>query len=65
MNVCALLDASPHKVNAQETIEIGKQYDFLVLFTSTPGFQGDIKLAAAMKEEVGKIPGIEPGARAL
>src|ERR1700757_294659 len=44
-----LLDASPHKVNAQETIEIGKQYDFLVLFTSTPGFQGDIKLAAAMK----------------
>ena len=44
-----LLDASPHKVNAQETIEIGKQYEFLVLFTSTPGFQGDIKLAAAMK----------------
>ncbi len=44
-----LLDASPHKVNAQETIEIGKEYEFLVLFTSTPGFQGDIKLAAAMK----------------
>jgi len=44
-----LLDASPHKVNAQETIEIGKQYEFLVLFTSTPGFQGDIRLAAAMK----------------
>src|SRR5580698_758544 len=44
-----LLDASPHKINAQETIEIGKQYEFLVLFTSTPGFQGDIKLAAAMK----------------
>src|SRR6201996_5872686 len=44
-----LLDASPHKVNAQETIQIGKEFDFLVLFTSTPGFQGDIKLAAAMK----------------
>jgi hopanoid biosynthesis associated radical SAM protein HpnJ len=44
-----LLDASPHKVNAQETIQIGKEYEFLVLFTSTPGFQGDIKLAAAMK----------------
>lgn len=44
-----LLDASPHKVNAEETIQIGKEYEFLVLFTSTPGFQGDIKLAAAMK----------------
>ena len=44
-----LLDASPHKVNAAETIQIGKEYEFLVLFTSTPGFQGDIKLAAAMK----------------
>jgi hopanoid biosynthesis associated radical SAM protein HpnJ len=44
-----LLDASPHKVNAAETIEIGKEFEFLVLFTSTPGFQGDIKLAAAMK----------------
>ncbi len=44
-----LLDASPHKVNAAETIQIGKEFEFLVLFTSTPGFQGDIKLAAAMK----------------
>ncbi|MFZ0793685.1 MAG: cobalamin B12-binding domain-containing protein, partial [Candidatus Korobacteraceae bacterium] len=44
-----LLDASPHKVDAHETIQIGKDFEFLVLFTSTPGFQGDIKLAAAMK----------------
>ena len=44
-----LLDASPHKVTAEETIKIGKDYEFLVLFTSTPAFQGDIKLAAAMK----------------
>ncbi|MGD0973729.1 MAG: hopanoid biosynthesis associated radical SAM protein HpnJ [Candidatus Korobacteraceae bacterium] len=44
-----LLDAPPHHVSAEETIEIGKQYEFLVLFTSTPGFGGDCKLAAAMK----------------
>ncbi len=44
-----MLDAPPHHVSAQETIEIGKDFDFLVLFTSTPGFQGDIGLAAAMK----------------
>jgi hopanoid biosynthesis associated radical SAM protein HpnJ len=44
-----LLDAPPHHVSAEETIEIGKQYEFLVLFTSTPGFQGDMKLATRMK----------------
>ena len=31
-----LLDAPPHHVSAEETIEIGKQYEFLVLFTSHP-----------------------------
>ncbi|HJX82908.1 MAG TPA: cobalamin-dependent protein, partial [Candidatus Angelobacter sp.] len=45
-----LLDAPPHHVTAEETIELGKQYEFLVLFTSTPGFPGDIRLATKMKE---------------
>ena len=45
-----LLDAPPHHVSAEETIELGKQYEFLVLFTSTPGFPGDIKLVTKMKE---------------
>jgi hopanoid biosynthesis associated radical SAM protein HpnJ len=44
-----LLDASPHHVSAEETIRIGCDYDFLVLFTSTPGWKGDHKLAEAMK----------------
>ena len=44
-----LLDAPSHHVSSQETIELAKQYEFLVLFTSTPGFPGDIKLAEAMK----------------
>jgi len=44
-----LLDAPPHHVSAEETIRIGKDYEFLVLFTSTPGWQGDQKLAEAMK----------------
>ena len=43
-----LLDASPHKINWQQTVEICKDYEFLVLFTSTPGFPGDIRLANAM-----------------
>lgn len=44
-----LLDAPSHHVSAQETIEIAREYEFLVLFTSTPGFPGDIGLAKAIK----------------
>ncbi len=44
-----LLDAPSHHVSAEQTIELSKQYEFVVLFTSTPGFPGDTKLAEAMK----------------
>jgi hopanoid biosynthesis associated radical SAM protein HpnJ len=44
-----LLDAPPHYISAEQTIEIAKDYEFLVLFTSTPGFPGDIGLARAIK----------------
>jgi hopanoid biosynthesis associated radical SAM protein HpnJ len=44
-----LLDAPPHHVSAEQTIAIAKEYEFLVLFTSTPGFPGDIGLAKAIK----------------
>jgi hopanoid biosynthesis associated radical SAM protein HpnJ len=44
-----LLDAPPHHVSFEQTVELGKQYEFLVLFTSTPGFEGDVKLVTAMK----------------
>jgi hypothetical protein len=33
-----LLDAPPHHVTAEETIQTCKDYELLVLFTSTPGF---------------------------
>ena len=45
-----LLDAPPHYVSAEQTIEIAKGYEFLVLFTSTPGFPGDIGLAREIKK---------------
>ncbi len=45
-----LLDASPHKINWQQTIEICKDYEFLVLFTSTVGFASDVKLIRKIKE---------------
>jgi hopanoid biosynthesis associated radical SAM protein HpnJ len=45
-----LLDAPPHYVSAEETINIAKQYEFLVLYTSTPGFPGDIRLVKKIKD---------------
>ena len=45
-----LLDASPHKITAQQTIDIARDYEFVVLFTSTAGFQSDLRLAREMKQ---------------
>ena len=45
-----LLDASPHKVSPAETVQIARDYDFVVLFTSTAGFQSDLRLAKEMKQ---------------
>jgi hopanoid biosynthesis associated radical SAM protein HpnJ len=50
-----LLDAPPHHISAEQTIEIAKDYEFLVLFTSTPGFPGDIGLSKAIKAANPKI----------
>jgi hopanoid biosynthesis associated radical SAM protein HpnJ len=44
-----LLDAPPHGVSPEETIKIASDYDFVVLFTSTPGFNSDVRLAEMMK----------------
>jgi hopanoid biosynthesis associated radical SAM protein HpnJ len=45
-----LLDAPPHGVTPEQTIEISKQYDFVTLYTSTPGWKNDLKLAEMMKQ---------------
>lgn len=44
-----LLDAPSHHVSAEETVNIARDFEFLVLYTSTPGFPGDIQLAQAIK----------------
>src|SRR6266478_2922262 len=44
-----LLDASPHKVSWKETVKIAGDYEFLVLYTSTVGFESDLKLIREMK----------------
>jgi hypothetical protein len=50
-----LIDAPSHHISAEETIDTAKQYEFLVLYTSTPGFPGDIRLAERIKEANPKI----------
>ncbi len=45
-----LLDASPHKVSFAQTVQLARDYEFLVLFTSTVGFQSDLRLIRQMKE---------------
>ena len=45
-----LLDAPPHHVSFDQTVDMLKQYEFLVLFTSTPGLPGDIELAKRAKD---------------
>ncbi|HXX22917.1 MAG TPA: hopanoid biosynthesis associated radical SAM protein HpnJ [Terriglobia bacterium] len=45
-----LLDPPPHKITAAETVRIARSYDFVVLFTSTVGFDSDLGLIRRMKE---------------
>ncbi|MBP9020619.1 MAG: hopanoid biosynthesis associated radical SAM protein HpnJ [Syntrophobacterales bacterium] len=44
-----LLDAPSHGISPEETTEIGKAYDFAVIFSSTAGFANDVRLAEMMK----------------
>jgi hopanoid biosynthesis associated radical SAM protein HpnJ len=46
-----VLDAPPEKVNQAQTVAIAKDYDFVVLHTSTPSFKMDVRTAEMMKAE--------------
>ncbi len=45
-----LLDAPPHHYTVQQTIDEAKNYDFVVLHTSTPSMRMDVRTAEAIKE---------------
>lgn len=51
-----LLDSSPHRITAADCVRMARDYEFLVLFTSTVGFDVDVKLVRRMKE-------VNPGLR--
>src|SRR5437588_807161 len=44
-----VLDAPPHKISIEQTVEQGKNFELLVLYTSSPGFHVDVKIAEVMK----------------
>ncbi|MHB8287247.1 MAG: hopanoid biosynthesis associated radical SAM protein HpnJ, partial [Caulobacteraceae bacterium] len=44
-----LIDAPPHNQSLQDVLDITKDYDAVVMHTSIPSFQSDVKTAEAMK----------------
>ena len=45
-----VLDAPPHGVSIEQTVAQAKDFELLVLFTSSPGFHVDVKIAEMMKD---------------
>jgi hypothetical protein len=44
--------ASPHNISVARTVDMGKDLELLVLFTSSVGFCIDLKIAEMMNTEV-------------
>ncbi|MCA2968762.1 MAG: hopanoid biosynthesis associated radical SAM protein HpnJ [Acidobacteriaceae bacterium] len=45
-----VVDAPPHGISIEQTVEMAKEFELLVLFTSTPGFHVDVHMAEMMKD---------------
>src|ERR1700751_6117935 len=45
-----VVDAPPHKGSIDQTVAMAKDFELLVLFTSTPGFKEDVKIAEIMRD---------------
>jgi hopanoid biosynthesis associated radical SAM protein HpnJ len=50
-----VLDAPPHGVSIEQTVAMAKDFELLVLFTSSPGFHVDVKIAEMMKDANSKL----------
>ncbi|MFM2125030.1 MAG: hypothetical protein RL328_1481, partial [Acidobacteriota bacterium] len=47
--------APPHGISIEQTVAMAKDFELLVLFTSTPGFNVDVKIANMMKDTNPKL----------
>ncbi len=50
-----VVDAPPHKITAEQVVETAKDFELLVLFTSTPGYWVDVRMAEMMKDANPKL----------
>ena len=50
-----VVDAPPHGITIEQTVAMAKDFELLVLFTSTPGFHVDVKIAEMMKDANPKL----------
>jgi hopanoid biosynthesis associated radical SAM protein HpnJ len=50
-----VVDAPPHKISIEQTVAMAKDFELLVLFTSSPGFDVDIRIAEMMKDSNAKL----------
>ena len=45
-----VVDAPPHKISIEQTVAMARDFELLVLYTSTPGYSVDLKIAGMMKD---------------
>jgi hopanoid biosynthesis associated radical SAM protein HpnJ len=50
-----VLDAPPHGVSIEQTVAMAKDFELLILYTSSPGFHVDVKIAEKMKDSNPKL----------
>ena len=50
-----VVDAPPHGVSIEKTIAMANDFELLVLYTSTPGFHVDVKIASMMRDTNPKL----------
>src|SRR6202453_1204905 len=50
-----VVDAPPHKLSVLQTVEMARDFELLVLFTSSLGFRVDLKIAEMMKDTNPKL----------
>jgi hopanoid biosynthesis associated radical SAM protein HpnJ len=50
-----VLDAPPHGLSIEQTVAMAKDFELMVLYTSSPGFHVDVKIAEMMKDANSKL----------
>ena len=50
-----VVDAPPHHISIEQTVEMARDFELVVLFTSTPGLAVDVKIAAMMRDSNPKL----------